>query len=264
VSGAGGVITVVLLEWAVGSVAAASWTQSWRLVKRGHFRIIGWSVAALAVLTLVANRAATSSSVEDPEFQRAMLAAFAALAVGYRLVQYARTDVPGVVVGAAAGIAGMGALVATGDLIEGWPDYLAALELGAGAALLGAVTNGMLLGHWYLNQPGLKPGALARLTALGLVATAACGVLGLVGAGRLADASTEGAALGLGGSGDSFGLAFFLIWFALLVFTGVIVWMARRCIQIRSIQSATGLYYVALLTAGVSEFLVRYLMVNAT
>jgi hypothetical protein len=186
------------------------------------------------------------------------------LAVLYLLAQYVRTDLPGVVVGAAAGIAGVAALVATGDLVEGWPQYLAALELVAGAALLGAVTNGMLLGHWYLNQPGLKPSALARLTALALAATLATGILGLVGAGRLVDASTEGAALGLGGSGESFGIAFFLIWLALLAFTGVVVWMARRCIKIRSIQSATGLYYVALLTAGVSEFLVRYLMVNAT
>jgi hypothetical protein len=40
--------------------------------------------------------------------------------------------------------------------------------------------------------------------------------------------------------------------------------MARRCIQIRSIQSATGLYYVAILTAGVAEFVLRYLMVNAS
>jgi hypothetical protein len=48
-----------------------------------------------------------------------------------------------------------------------------------------------------------------------------------------------------------------------VAFTGAIVWMARRCIQIRSIQSATGLYYVAILTAGVAEFVLRYLMVNA-
>jgi hypothetical protein len=58
-------------------------------------------------------------------------------------------------------------------------------------------------------------------------------------------------------------LWFFIVWLVLLGFTGAVVWGARRCVKIRSIQSATGLYYVALLTAGVSEFLVRYLMVNA-
>jgi hypothetical protein len=119
-----------------------------------------------------------------------------------------------------------------------------------------------LLGHWYLNQPGLKPWALARLTALTLGAVAASGATGLFAAGRLSDAATDGAVLGLPGFGQSFGIAFFLLWLVLIAFTGVLVWMARRCVQIRSIQSATGLYYVALLTAGVSEFVVRYLMVH--
>jgi hypothetical protein len=128
---------------------------------------------------------------------------------------------------------------------------------------LGAVTNGMMLGHWYLNQPGLKPWALARLTQLSVGGVSASGLLGLVAVGRLTSASTEGAVLGLSGFGDEFGVAFYAIWLLLLGFTGVVVWAARRCVKIRSIQSATGLYYVAILTAGVSEFLVRYLMVNA-
>jgi high-affinity Fe2+/Pb2+ permease len=85
-----------------------------------------------------------------------------------------------------------------------------------------------------------------------------------VAVGRLSDATTEGAVLGLPGFGESFGWIFYGVWVTLLVFTGVAVWGARRCITIRSIQSATGLYYVALLTAGVSEFLVRYLMVSST
>jgi hypothetical protein len=83
-------------------------------------------------------------------------------------------------------------------------------------------------------------------------------------ASELANASTEGAVLGLPGFGESFSLAFYLVWIALLGLTGAVVWAARRCVSLRSIQSATGLLYVAVLSAGVSEFLVRYLMVNAT
>ena len=71
------------------------------------------------------------------------------------------------------------------------------------------------------------------------------------------------AALGLAGFGESFGVAFFVVWLGLIALTGVVSAMARRCVTIRSIQSATGLFYVALLTAVVSEFLVRYLMLNA-
>ena len=165
--------------------------------------------------------------------------------------------------GLVGAVTGVVALALTGSLIRGWPPALAALELVSGLVLVGAVTNGMLLGHWYLNQPGLKPWALARLTDLSLAGVGASAVMGLVAVTRLSDANTEGAVLGLPGFGESFSVVFYLAWLAVLGLTGAVVWMARRCVKIRSIQSATGLFYVALLTAGVSEFLVRYLMVNA-
>jgi hypothetical protein len=257
-SGAAGVVALIMLEWTVGLVGAAAWTQSWGVVRRGHFRITAYAAVALAV----AAAAAGAGSLVDPA--AGLVVATAVAAGAYLLVQYSRSDVPGVVVGAVAALAGAATLGTVAASIDGWPPALATLEVAAGAALLGAVTNGMLLGHWYLNQPGLQPWALARLTTMALVATTATGLLGLVAAGKLAGAATEGAVLGIPGFGDSFGVAFFVIWLALVAFTGGVVWAARRCVSLRSIQSATGLYYVALLTAGVSEFLVRYLMVNAS
>lgn len=257
-SGAGAVVALVLLEWTTGWVAVAAWTQSWAVVRRGHFRITAWATLLLGALAGLAYRSAGGDGAED----WLVLVFVAALAL-YLAVQYSRTDVPGAVMGAVAALSGVIALVLSAGRIAGWPQPLAALQLVAGAALLGAVTNGMMLGHWYLNQPGLKTWALARLTLLGGVVTALTGAAGLVGAARLAGATTAGAAFGLPGAGDSFGPAFFAVWAVLLVFTGVVVLAARRCVAIRSIQSATGLYYVAILTAGVSEFVVRYLMVNA-
>jgi hypothetical protein len=152
-------------------------------------------------------------------------------------------------------------LVVTAGLLTQWPILLSSAGYICGAALLGAVTNGMLLGHWYLNQPGLKPWALARLTLAGLWVSVLSAGVGLAGASRLIGAPTEGAALP--GFGQNFGPAFFFIWLAMVLFTAAVIFMVKRCIDIRSIQSATGLYYVAILTAGVAEFLVRYLMVNA-
>ena len=260
-SGAGGVVGLIMLEWTVGLVGAAAWTQSWGVVKRGHFRITGYTGVLLAVCALVALRVG-----DDPlgGAAAALVLATAIAVLVYLLVQYSNTDVPGVVAGSVATAVGVSALGAAAALVEGWTAALAAIEVVAGAALLGAVTNGMLLGHWYLNQPGLKPWALARLTTLSLIATIAAGALGLVAAGKLASAETEGAVLGIPGFGDSFGIAFFVVWIVLLGFTGAVVLAARRCVTIKSIQSATGLYYVALLTAGVSEFLVRYLMVSSS
>ena len=258
-SGAEAVLALVLLEWTVGWLGAAAWTQWWGVVRRGHFRILGWGAIVLAVLALTSLRSAVGEWDDAVTVTAVLLAA----SVLYLTAQYSHTDVPGAVMGTIATVVGVVALWYTSGLLAEWSRLGAVSQLVVGAGLLGGVTNGMLLGHWYLNQPGLKPWALARLTLLTLVAVGASAVAGLVAAPKLSDASTSGAVLGIPGFGESFGLAFFVIWLALIVFTGVIAWLARRCVMIRSIQSATGLYYVALLTAGVSEFLVRYLMVNA-
>lgn len=220
---------------------------------------MAWTGVILAALAAAAHSALDVFTTGST----ALVVAFLASTMVYLALQYARTEAPGTLAGAAVGVLGAIVLCVSAGLIRGWPQALAAAELVAGAVLLGAVTNGMLLGHWYLNQPGLKPWALARLTDLSLLATFATGLLGVAGVTRLAGASTAGAAFSFPGFGDSFGGVFFVTWLALVIFTGVVVFMARRCVAIRSIQSATGLYYVAILTAGVSEFLVRYLMVNA-
>lgn len=258
-SGAQAVVALVLIEWTAGWIAAAAWSQSWDQIRRGHFRITAWITIVLAALAYVTGGAALGPGTS---LQRVLLLGFAVIAALYLLVQYSNTDVPGVVIGALAGAAGIATLIGIASLIRGWPSWLAALELISGAFLLGGVMNGMMLGHWYLNQPGLKTQALARLTDVALVGAVASAVLGLVAAPRLAGAETEGAVLGLPGFGQSFGLAFFIAWLVLVVFTAVVIGAARRCVKIKSIQSATGLFYVAVLSAGVSEFLIRYLMVN--
>ena len=261
VSGAAAVTALVLLEGATGLVAGAAWTQSWFVVRRGHFRIVAWSALGLACLAVAAQRAALEET-QDAGLERALVAATAVAAALYLGAQYVRSDAVGAVVGAGAGAVGGAALVASASLAGALPWPLAALQLVSGAALVGSVVNGMLLGHWYLNQPGLQPWALARLTVLGLGATVVAALLGLVAAPRLAGASTEGAVLGLPGYGSSFGAVFFSVWLGLVGLTGTVVAMARRCVRIRSIQSATGLLYVAVVTAAIAEFVVRFLMVN--
>ena len=262
-SGASAVVALVLIEWTAGWIAVAAWSQSWDAIRRGHFRITSWITLVLGLLAVAADRAAVGGLGERAALQTGTVVALAVCALAYLLVQYSRTDVPAVVVGAVAGSVGLAALVLSSGLLRGWPAPLAALHLAGGMALLGAVTNGMMLGHWYLNQPGLDPEALSRITRLALGASAYSVAMGALTAAKLAGAATEGAVLGLPGFGASFGLVFFVSWLALIGFTGAVVWMAWRCVRIRSIQSATGLFYVALLSAGVSEFVVRYLMVNA-
>lgn len=261
--GAGSVAAIVVLMWSVGLIAGSAWAQSWDVVKRGHFRITAWTGAGLLALAVPASLAATEG-VEGGSVQVAIVAMFCFAALIHLVSQYRSTDAAAAMIGLGATVVGAIALAVTAALLDRWSPLLSVPALIAGAALLGAVTNGMLLGHWYLNQPGLKPWALARITNAGIVATLSTLVLGLAGTTKLVGAPTEGAALGLPGFGQDFGPAFFFIWIALVVFTGAVLYGVKRCIAIRSIQSATGLYYVAILTAGVAEFLVRYLMVNAS
>ncbi|MDP9068955.1 MAG: hypothetical protein M3N53_11525 [Actinomycetota bacterium] len=261
-TGAGAVLALVLIEWAAGWAAIAAWSQSWHVVRRGHFRITGWIVAILGGMALVANRDAVAQ-LADAGSQPALVAGMAAVAGGFAVAQYLRHDAAGVAAGAVAGVLGAAALIVSAGYIRGWSDALAATGLISGALLLGAVTNGMMLGHWYLNQPGLKTWALGRLTNLCIAAVVLSALSGVAAYRELAGASTEGAVLGIPGFGESFSIVFFAVWLSMLALTGAVAWGARRCVTIRSIQSATGLFYVAILTAGVSEFLLRYLMVNA-
>jgi hypothetical protein len=256
------VVALVLIEWTAGWVAGAAWTQSWGVVTRGHFRITGYIVAFLSILALLADRRAVSD-LEDAALHSSLVVAMTVLVFLYLLLQWSRSDVPAAIVGGLAGLVGVGGLVTSASLLPGWREVPAAVGLVTGALLLGGVWNGMMLGHWYLNQPGLKTWALGRLTDLALAATVASAISGLASVGELSNATTQGAVLGLPGFGESFSVVFFIVWITLVAFTGAVVWGVRRCIKIRSIQSATGLFYVAVLTAGVSEFLVRYLMVNA-
>ncbi len=260
--GAGAVAAIVMLSWAVGLVAGGSWVQSWKVVKRGHFRIVAWCAIALGALGFLGSVSATVG-VEGGTLQRAFVLLFGASIAVFVVAQYRASDEIATLIGAGSSVIGVLSLAVTAGLLTQWNFVLSTVGLLTGAALLGAVTNGMLLGHWYLNQPGLKPWALGRLTQAGLWVCVASAVVGLGGARKLTAAPTEGAALGLPGFGQSFGPAFFFIWLALVLFTAAVVYGVKRCIDIRSIQSATGLYYVAILTAGVAEFLLRYLMVDA-
>lgn len=258
-SGAEAVLALVLVEWTGGLLGAAGWSQSWSVVRRGHFKIVAWTAIAFAVGAYFSFEA---TSAQDT-FTRLALVALIVFSALYLVAQYVRSDIVGAVIGIAGAVVACAALVGAATLLSGWAAWSAALGLIAGLVLLGGVTNGMLLGHWYLNQPGLKPWALGRLTDATLAGIVVAVLLGLAFASKLANASTEGAVMGLPGFGESFSLVFFLAWLAVAGLTAAVVWAARRCVKIKSIQSATGLFYVALLTAGVSEFLVRYLMVNA-
>lgn len=131
----------------------------------------------------------------------------------------------------------------------------AAATLSLGAALLGATTAAMLLGHRYLTETGLTIAPLRRLAKLlaGAVALRALWVLAMLWSAREQ----------LTASG------FEQVWLLLLltirvgiglVGTAAFAYMVWDCVRRRSTQSATGLLYLSMVFVFLGELTGQYLM----
>ena len=132
---------------------------------------------------------------------------------------------------------------------------IATLTTLASAAALGAVTTGMLIGHWYLIDPGMEIEPFHRCFRY-FVATLWIEIGGLVavlgGLLLMGDAS---------GGADLIQahLELLLLRVALgpVAALGISV-MIRRVLAIPQTMAATGLFYIATLAVLVGEFLGRY------
>lgn len=139
----------------------------------------------------------------------------------------------------------LGALGLVGASFDaGGPVWLAVIRLLAGAAFLGAVTDAMLLGHWYLVQPGLPRAPLKEL----VICTAATWPVELV-----ALLLPTGMISVLSGSiDDGYGGLLGWFWAACAVSTPILVgvtWAALKERQYSAVMAATGLLYLAIITA---------------
>jgi hypothetical protein len=142
-----------------------------------------------------------------------------------------------------APLVGVVGLVA-GGVHAGDPWLLSVARVVVGAAFLGAVSDAMLLGHWYLVQPGLARGPLLELVKwtaimwpLELVV-----LLWPVGMVSVIDGTIDDGYNGL--------LAWF--WIACVVATIALVGVTRAALKERqysAVMAATGLLYLAILTA---------------
>ncbi len=133
----------------------------------------------------------------------------------------------------------------------------------------GSVLMAMILGHYYLNIPGLSSVHLERLAclAMGAIAARACVLVVNVATHRDAIAplisllfDTSGAAPWNGGL-DPFVIVLLLIQAAFgLGVPVVFAFMAWRSARIASTQSATGILYVALIMVIMGELAGRYVV----
>ena len=150
-----------------------------------------------------------------------------------------------------APLIGLVGLVAAG-MAAGGPDALAVARTLAGALFLGAVSDAMLLGHWYLVQPGLGRGPLLELNRwLALTWPIEVGLL-LWPTGMLSVLS--------GSVDDGWGGTLGWFWVACAATTLILTVVTKAALKERAysaVMAATGLLYLAILTAFGTDLVAR-------
>ena len=245
---------LVLVQAAVGGTALLWLGRFWGSVKRGFFVLTGASVLALALLATLA-AASTVSPQGHPSIENLVLIAVSVFAglLGASVAAFIlRADLPGRILGWLAIPAGVVLLVLFAEVSDGTRGFPSALiQILAGAAFLGAVLDGLLLGHWYLTDRRLPREHIRRLSTVLLVTAGieALALLGLGLAGEPTDSSGFSVILGVSG---------LTTWLALGMVgcTGLIAFLIRASLRgegSRAVQGATGFFYLAVITAFTAE-----------
>ncbi|MHB8467459.1 MAG: hypothetical protein ACYDH6_10040 [Acidimicrobiales bacterium] len=135
---------------------------------------------------------------------------------------------------------------------DGGPFALAAVRTLVGACFLGAVSDAMLLGHWYLVQPGLGRGPLLELVrwSAWLWPVEVAAMLWPTGM----------ASVFTGAIDDGWGGTLGWFWAACAITTIVLCYVTRKALDERAysaVMAATGLLYLAILTAFGTDLVAR-------
>ena len=146
---------------------------------------------------------------------------------------------------------GLIALIAAG-VSDGGNDAVAIVRTVVGAAFLGFVSDAMLLGHWYLVQPGLPRRHVNDIVRTFLVIWPIEVIVMLIPTGMF---SVFSGTVDDGWSGQ---LGWF--WAACAITTGVLSVVTLKALQERAysaVMAATGLMYLAILTAFGTDLVAR-------
>jgi hypothetical protein len=227
-----------LLQWSTGGLAFLWFTLRSKEISLGYSKLLRATYGVLAALGVVAGF----------YFDRVLIREVAGVAVaGIAFATFAkresRTDLFAVAVGAVGLI---GSVVANSG---GVVDLLRVL---VGAAFLGAVTDLMLLGHWYLVQPGMTRKLLNELTNAVLFIWPLEVVVMILPTGMI---SVLNGSIDDGWNGI---LGYF--WLGCAVLTGLLAVFTRAALKERSysaVMAATGLSYLAILTAFGTDLVAR-------
>lgn len=240
----------VLASLAVGSFGAVVLLRLRTDATKGFLGFTGLCAAAFGGLAWISDGALPAIAVAGSPIaadaawdllRRALLALLALGSFGYAIALFRGARAPLLGVGTlAAGIGALaaGALTWGGGVIGAVP---LAVQLLALAGATGGAFAGMILGHWYLVTPKLSTGPALVLTRGLLWVVALQVTLFGVWVGF-------GAGQNLAPFSPLTGPWALFVWLRLLVglvFPLVVTWAAGQTVRTRSMESATGLLYIA-------------------
>jgi hypothetical protein len=196
----------------------------------------------------------------DPSYMppaRVALALVFALALPYALLSLRQARRPGLIAGALASAAGLAAIALLSQVfaLPTWGYVGTLLSLTVGALVLGAVSMGMILGHWYLVTPRLPEKPLREITFFLLLALAFQAALIIPSLALPRDAVAS--------SLDSSIASNPFFWMRVgggLAFPFALTYMAFDSSGVRAMQSATGLLYIAMALVLAGEVLGKGLL----
>jgi hypothetical protein len=238
-----------LLQWSTGGLAGL-----WVTVRRRELGIgYGWLLritygllGAGAVAALASRHHGAAAAVAAA----LVVATIVALVVSVRVRRDGpvafdhRFDISAPILGA------IGLAVAAASV--GGPYALALARLVVGAVFLGFVTDAMLLGHWYLVQPGLRRDPLIELVRLTTWVWPLEVLVMLLPTGMISVIN--------GSIDDGYHGLLAWVWVACAIATVGLVAVTRLALRERyysAVMSATGLLYLAILTAFGTDLVAR-------
>lgn len=243
------VLYTSLLEIVVGTFAVLMLTDFRGELGRGFLASVGLSVLGVAVCARLSLSGIDFGRGQElypgidlawNGFQDVALSVSLGLLVLYNLMVFLGTDKARRFVGLATLLACVVTLFAVamlyrGNYLGGW---IAPLSFFLGAAAVGTVLTGMLLGHWYLVTPNLTVAPLARINLLFLYALLGQGGLVLINSGPWVANSLA--------VSETWAAIYWLRVLVGIVFPIVLAYATIQTCKIKAHMSSTGFLYVAL------------------
>ena len=246
----------VLLQWATGGLLFFWWTARREVVGLGYGWLLRGVYGVMGVIALLlevrSDHTGAGHVVALVGATGLVVLAFVGFGISFfRRTQDRRGPFLTDLIAPVFGLIAMFGLAA----VTGGAYWLAALRLLSGAVFLGAVTDAMLLGHWYLVQPGLSREPLEELVTLCLYVwpieiVALCLPPGMIGVLS-------------GNVDDGYGGLLGWMWAVSAITTIVLVYVTKLALREKyysAVMAATGLLYLAILTAFGTDVVARALL----